>query len=354
MNNNRQENNHDDYWRKLQWLSNILKRYVEGKLNPEEEQVVEKWNPHKLIAPLQDIHISKSQIDKHGEKVRQRVLLEYNMNRKNARRKFTFARPVLKYAAVAAMAILLFGISYLMLTDKHSRSRDSYAESLRNRTNILQTSASETKQIVLPDGTKLYANGSTRIDYDKDQFNRKQREIWLSGEAFFEVAKNPDKPFIIHTGNIQTIVRGTSFNVKAYLEIGEISVSVRTGKVEVGTDRETFGLLTHNKQLIFNQTTKEHAISESNWEDAGAWMEKRLVLRDASYNELKIRLKQLYGITLMDERGLLGRSLLNASYGQGVDVNDILRGICEVYGIGYNFNQANKTVSLHELGQSNK
>jgi ferric-dicitrate binding protein FerR (iron transport regulator) len=352
--NNRQGSNHDGYWEKLQWLTSILKRYAEGKLNPEEERIVEKWNPHKLIAPLHEIQISKSQVEKHGEKVRQKVLLEYKMNSKNTKKRLTFSRHVPKYAAVAAMVIIALGIYYITLIDNYSGAKNSYTESLRNRTNILQTSTSETKQIVLPDGTKLYANGDTRIDYDRDQFNREKREIWLSGEAFFEVAKNPDKPFIIHTGNIRTIVRGTSFNVKAYRAIGKISVSVRTGKVEVGTDRETFGLLTHNKQLVFNEKTKEHSISENNWEDAGAWMHKRLVLADANYDELKIRLKQLYGITLMDERGLLRRSLLNASYRQGVNVDDILRGISEVYGIGYDFDQENKIVSLYEIGQRKK
>jgi len=295
----------DTYWIKLTWATNILKRYVQNELNPEEEQIVSNWSPDEIISPLQHVKLSKSQIQKHGEKVRQNVLSACNIGTNTLQKRVVFPFSLRKYAAVAAVFVFAFGVSYFMLFNSNSPIKNNYSISNINKTTILQTTFSEIKTLTLSDGTKLHVNGNTRIDYDKEQFNKNKREIWLSGEAFFEVAKNPDKPFIIHTGSIQTVVRGTSFNVKAYKEIGEISVSVRTGKVEVGYEENTLGWLTHNKQFVFNEKTKEHAISESPWEDAGAWMDMRLVLKDANVNELKLRLKQLYDITLMDKEELL-------------------------------------------------
>ncbi|MGC3977452.1 MAG: FecR family protein [Paludibacteraceae bacterium] len=339
--------NQDNYWEKLLWVRNILKRYMNDELNPEEEQIVSNWNPDGMIPPLQQVKLSKKQIEKHGEKVRQNVLLACDIERDRSQKRVGFPLSIRKYAAVAAMFVFVAAISYFMLFDSNPPIKTNYSTNRINKTTILQTAFSGTRELTLSDGTKLYVNGGTRIEYDKKQFNKNKREIWLSGEAFFEVAKNPDKPFIIHTGGIQTVVRGTSFNIKAYDEIGEISVSVRTGKVEVGTGGETFGLLTQNKQLVFNEKTNEHAITESPWEDAGAWMDKRLVLKDASVNELKLRLKQLYDVTLVDKENLLEKSLLNASYGKGASLDNVLSGIGEAYGISYSFDATSKTISLH-------
>jgi len=93
--------------------------------------------------------------------------------------------------------------------------------------------------VTLPDGTVVQLNAGSRLEITEATFNRQKREVWLSGEAFFEVAKNPEKPFIIHTGTMQTTVRGTSFNVKAYGELGENVVSVRNGRVEIVENRKT-------------------------------------------------------------------------------------------------------------------
>jgi len=344
----------DTYWKKLTWVTNILKRYVKNELSPEEEQIVSNWNPNRIILPLQHVKASKSQIEKHAEKVRQNVFSACNIEQKIVQKRVVFPFSIRKYAAVAAVFIFAFGMSYFMLFNSNSPIKNNYSVNLINKTTILQTASGEIKSLTLSDGTKLHVNGNTHIEYNKNQFNKNKREIWLTGEAFFEVAKNPDKPFIIHTGSIQTVVRGTSFNVKAYKEIGEISISVRTGKVEVETNNETFGLLTHNKHFVFNEKTKEHAIAERPWEDAGAWMDKRLVLKDANVNELKLRLKQLYDVTLEDNEELLKESLLNASYAREAGIDNVLNGICETYGISYSIDAESKTILLQQKNTEEK
>lgn len=95
---------------------------------------------------------------------------------------------------------------------------------------ITQTFKEDIRLLRLSDGTRVWVNENTQIEYPKD-FASNERIVKLKGEAFFEVARDTKRPFIISSGNIKTTVLGTSFDVKAYGEIAE--VNVRTGKVKV-------------------------------------------------------------------------------------------------------------------------
>lgn len=95
---------------------------------------------------------------------------------------------------------------------------------------VTQTYPQDIRLIRLSDGTRVWINENTRIEYP-EKFAANERIITLKGEAFFEVARDTTRPFIISSGNIKTTVLGTSFDVKAYGNIAE--VNVRTGKVKV-------------------------------------------------------------------------------------------------------------------------
>lgn len=95
---------------------------------------------------------------------------------------------------------------------------------------ITQTFPQDIRLLRLSDGTRVWVNENTQIEYP-EKFGSKERIVKLKGEAFFEVARDTTRPFVIHSGNIKTTVLGTSFDVKAYGNIAE--VNVRTGKVKV-------------------------------------------------------------------------------------------------------------------------
>jgi transmembrane sensor len=106
------------------------------------------------------------------------------------------------------------------------------------------TGIQERKQVRLADGTAIWLEPGSRLNYP-EKFSDSTREITFSGEAFFDVAKNPDRPFIIHTGTIRTRVLGTSFTVKAY-DSSSQEVAVVTGRILVQADSK----ITANTQPI--------------------------------------------------------------------------------------------------------
>ena len=124
-------------------------------------------------------------------------------------------------AAVAAIVALFINL----INDKE------------NPVSTFSTAYLETKMVVLPDSSKVWLNSATTLTYDSD-FNKKDREVTLSGEAFFDVSKNPSKPFIVRMSDASITVKGTSFNVSAYDGENGIQAALLTGQIQFQTGRD--------------------------------------------------------------------------------------------------------------------
>jgi ferric-dicitrate binding protein FerR (iron transport regulator) len=115
---------------------------------------------------------------------------------------------------------------------------------------VTKTYANDIRLLRLPDGTRIWVNQNTEIQYP-EKFAANERIVTLKGEAFFEVQRDPLRPFIINSGKIKTTVLGTSFNIKAYT--AEPLVEVRTGKVKVESNSNTVFLLRGDAAIYLPQ-----------------------------------------------------------------------------------------------------
>lgn len=195
-------------------------------------------------------------------------------------------RSIRRYAA-AAVLVLAVGIGGFM-SWRNSQSVE-----------IVFAAANRTETVTLPDGSRVCLNVGSRLTYDEKHFNRNRREVRLDGEAFFEVAKNPEKPFSVQSGGIVTTVRGTSFNVKAYAALNENVVSVRDGRVEVAAaERGLLGVLTQNQQITWNADTRTSRRDSIDWRAAAGWQDGTVLFNDAGLDEIALKVRQYYGIDL--------------------------------------------------------
>lgn len=340
----------EQYWKKVIGAINLFKRYFNGETDSRESEAIEKWNADFNESRFTGTSVNPKIIEEHGMKVKQRVFKELGIanpeEKPLTKRKFIAVPQLMKYASVAAVLVIVVSVSYF-ISNSGTTLNDTSISSLNEKQLFVQTGDFEMKKTELSDGTRIHINANSRIEYNQNEFDTDRREVWLEGEAYFDVTKNPDKPFIIYTKEIRTTVHGTSFNIKAYGGIGEISVSVETGKVEVSLEQSALGMLTANKHFVYREFNKTHAISDRNWEDAAAWMEKRLVLRDANINEFKIRLQQIWGMKVIIEGDVLANSVLNASYPKNTKINNVLEGISEIYDIKYSIDENNKVVRIY-------
>ncbi|AYL94607.1 FecR family protein [Mucilaginibacter celer] len=114
------------------------------------------------------------------------------------------------------------------------------------------------KQISLPDGTRIWLSPGTHISYP-DKFRAKERLVTLEGEAFFDVVHDEDHPFVIQSGQLKTVVLGTSFNVKAYPDqiISEVTVvSGKVGVQEHNLPKSQQVIMTPNQRAIYNKNNR--------------------------------------------------------------------------------------------------
>jgi transmembrane sensor len=156
--------------------------------------------------------------------------------------------------------------------------------------------------VVLPDGTNLWLNAGSQLRYSIP-FIRENREVELSGEAFLDVVKNEQSPFVVKTGNAEVEVMGTQFNVNAYPETEQIKVALKEGKVKFrftgdeGTAK--FCELRPNDLLEFDKTEKTVIRENTSIEKYIAWHQNVMILDDTPMPELAGLLEKWYGVKVV-------------------------------------------------------
>jgi ferric-dicitrate binding protein FerR (iron transport regulator) len=156
--------------------------------------------------------------------------------------------------------------------------------------------------LVLPEGSSVALNVGSELKY-KGEFGAKSREVELSGEAFFEVEADVQRPFIIRVGRVRVQVLGTSFNVKAYEESKEIEVTVEAGKVKVYwvDDPANQLVLVRGEKAILNKAQKELKALENNDINFKAWVNRRIFFEDTPMSEVVKIINEVYQANILLE-----------------------------------------------------
>ncbi|MBV6647285.1 MAG: FecR domain-containing protein [Cyclobacteriaceae bacterium] len=150
-------------------------------------------------------------------------------------------------------------------------------------------------KVYLPDGSWVTLNAESEISF-KENFTGERREIKLRGEAFFDVAKNPNKPFIVYSGEVSTTALGTSFNISTDSE-QDIKVSLVTGSVQVLTEASKASMfLQPGEQAVFELDSKEMMKGRFSSREVLAWKEGIILFKKASKAEVFNRLSKWYGV----------------------------------------------------------
>lgn len=156
-------------------------------------------------------------------------------------------------------------------------------------------------EMYLPDGSHIFLNAGSEIRYSVDGTDG-MREVFLNGEAWFQVAKNEKKPFLVHTSSYDVRVTGTSFNVKAYPGDRDVVTTLVEGCVHVSSpDNEDFSketVLKSGDQLVYNRQSGKIQVAEVNTQWATSWKDNKLVFVNMSLSELKILLERKFGVEI--------------------------------------------------------
>jgi len=214
---------------------------------------------------------------------------------------------------VAAIFVLLIAttITIWQLNSKNEK----FQEFATNQTDF------SNPEIQLPDGSKVKLNHSSKLTYP-EHFSGDVREVTLTGEAFFNVTKNPEKPFIIKTTGASIKVLGTSFNVYAYNESSTVEVIVKTGRVELHeqvTSDQSKGekvLLIPGEKGIFNKRNRTIA-KETNYNPNNlSWYTHEIEFKYTPLNDVFQTLQRAYNLQITVDKEVDLNQKLSATFSQ--------------------------------------
>ncbi len=231
--------------------NDILKDYFYDKCSHEEEIEIQKWlteNDNDQVD--QRFREIISEIQMEDRELSQKAFLKFQ-EATHPRQVRTlqpkFRRTIHRIQQVAAVLFipLLLLAGYLLLNKKTN-----------THWNDITVPHGMHQTLTLSDGTRLHVNSGTRVIYPSE-FTEDKREIFVSGELFAEVAKNPDKPFIISAGDVHVQVLGTKFNLRAYGNIETIEVALVEGSVLFKTPTHPNELLTKGEMIQYNRISQK-------------------------------------------------------------------------------------------------
>jgi ferric-dicitrate binding protein FerR (iron transport regulator) len=327
-----------------QYTWNLIAKKLTGEATPEELKELEellRQNP-ELHYPLQTItdlwnptnpedqHVAEEAFSRHMDRM-QDLKINYTpaINAAQAQSDpYPFSagrRPIHKIligVAATLIAAIIITSLYTHRTSTIAAIAASPATPQTATDNQIFTGNGSRTHLTLPDGTIVWLNAGSRINYEKN-FGTSERTVSLTGEAFFDVAPNASKPFVIHTARIDIRVLGTSFNVKSYpsdrtteatLIRGSIEVSIHNNPKDKIILKPNEKLVVNNEDSMGKETPSTHRdrivnnppllISKPTYEQRSgtmietSWVDNKLIFQDQEFGSLAKSMERWYGVTI--------------------------------------------------------
>ena len=238
-------------------------------------------------------------------------------------------RLFLQYMKYAAAVVLGIGVSLstLYLTNQENLSTVGNYK--------LVTSKGENSYLQLPDGTRVWLNSCTTLEY-AENYGHSNRSIYLDGEAYFEVAKNKDLPFVVKANGIDVKAIGTAFNVSAYMEDSQLTTTLFNGKVAVQptlTKQEV--LLEPNQVAVYDKSRNKIEVVPYDKKLFAQWRGGFLSFKMMYLQDITKLLERNYNVVFRYENQGIKKLRFSGSFRNNEDLSEILNVIKTNTGIRY-------------------
>lgn len=224
----------------------------------------------------------------------------------------------LSFLKIVASIVILLGVGMLF---------NNY---FNNEITLVAQAGAENK-FVLPDQSTVWLNEGSELVYTKD-FKGNVRESQLTGEAFFEVTKNPKKPFIVNTNNTETKVLGTSFNLKTNPTTKETEIVLVTGKVQFTSKNNKKTLVPGDKIIA---KSDGELVKETNQDpNFSTWKSGVLKFEETSLDKMAQDIEQFYNVKIVFENPQFGNCTLTSVF-DNETIEDVLETLVVLFDITY-------------------
>ena len=277
---------------------NEVIRWVSSNSSNDELKgwILEDWHSFREPDSLKD--------DERFSDIFDKIQLKIEQNSKNTEISGKsialndFTNWVTRAAAILLIPVLAFSI-YTFQKDRFIFAK--YAKLATDSLEVIAPIGSRTV-VHLSDGTTVHLNYGSKIKYPRF-FSGESRDVTLTGEGFFQVAHNPEQPFIVKAGNLNVEAVGTTFNVSAYPDANGIETTLVNGKViltENGSDGKfkPIGAMTPGQHVVFKPKTGTISSTSGDVEKYIAWTEGKLIFIDTPITQIAERLNRMFNVNI--------------------------------------------------------
>ncbi|MBX2923569.1 MAG: FecR domain-containing protein [Chitinophagaceae bacterium] len=236
-------------------------------------------------------------------------------------------RLFLKSAAAVLFIIISAAVGFYFLGNRKRQQDDLVQSTVAGQPEQPQVK----RQVIhLPDGSTVTLNTAARLNYPP-VFGDKRRDVYLEGEAFFDVRHIAGKPFYVHAGQITVKVLGTAFNIKTEPAGKTVEVTVTRGKVQVLSDTAALGVLTASQQMsVSDGQVNDVVIKVVDTQNVMSWKPAEFFLNDVTLKEVALLIEERYGMkmTFVNER--LADCRVTATFSEDDTVQEMMEVVCGV------------------------
>lgn len=228
-----------------------------------------------------------------------------------------------KYLQIAAgyAAAVLVGAA-LVFVFTHTRT---LPEQVQGGSFIVQTDNSDRSFTQLPDGSRIWLNKGTKIEYNQ-QFGIRNRDVLLNGEAYFEVAKNKELAFVVKTKSIDVTALGTSFNVNAYDDENEVTTTLYTGKVNVQSTLTGYKTILNPFEVaVFSKTKDKITTYVFTGPEKPVWMEPEFRFDMLPLIDITKQLERNYNVVFVYRNQKIKHLKFSGTFDRDEKLDEILR-----------------------------
>jgi transmembrane sensor len=290
--------------------------------HPEKSDLF--YRAKHILSETHQEYLRHAPTEDQVEKIWQNVISQTHANQE-------VTVPAIKYrfllsAAAAAILCIIGWITYR--PEPTLPITYTYAEQVRPIADHLIENINESNKpikITLPDQSTVLLQPKSKISYYKTFHDHPKRKVFLSGEAFFNVTSNPEKPFVVFANEICTKVLGTSFNIKAFEDSPEVEVSVKTGKVAVialpkpgmaDNDPQKV-ILTPNQKILFSrskESLKKYLVDLPEMVLTDEFLPTQKSFEDVRVTDIFQSISNAYQINIVFDEQVMQSCLLTASF----------------------------------------
>lgn len=308
-----------------------LAKYLSNNASIDEKQEVEKWleDPQnrnefseykqewEMLKDRKPVHVN---VDAAWQKMEKRISEgEAQKEGESATRSFSVSRGL--QIAASLLIFVALGIGFWSVWNS---SPQAFTAAANQQNQVAQ----------LPDNSTVYLNSLSELNIHQ-HFNKNNRSVDLTGEAFFDIAPNPEKPFIIKAKQTKIEVLGTSFTVNTSLPNDQVKVCVKTGSVKFYQNEKQVILTAGETGIFQNGVFKQKPIADPNFD---AWHTRKMVFKNDSLSYVLATIEKVYQVEVVLNTASAKEYKLTGTY-SGESLQAVARALEATFPVSFNYKE---------------